>query len=132
MIETMDTPVLPPLPEICEPWRDPIRCPLIIFVFLVVIGVIANLLSLFKIPDIDRNGNRIDPSRKTFAVIVAIIINLIIAYLFGLWIFNLCKQCQFVNSWLVFLLVIFLPIIVAVVINVLVSSILGVGHVLFF
>ena len=110
-----------------NPWSDPIRCPLILYVILVVLGAILNLKAIADAPNVDRNGRTITYSQKWTAGIIGLVIYLIISYLFGMWIYNLCKKGQTLNSWLVFLLAIFFPLILALVVGLIVGAFLGIS-----
>ena len=118
-------------PTYCNPWRDPIRCPLILYTILVVIGLIINLASISRIPTVDRDGRPITSSQRTTAIFIAIVVNIIVAILFGWWMYSLCRKCQSLNAWLVFLLAILFPIIITLISAILMSAILGLGYLLF-
>lgn len=109
-----------------DPWRDPIRCPVILYTILVVIGLILNLSSTSKIKT-DRLGREIPETRRSCATILGIIIYLVVAYLFGVWMYNLCVQGSRMSAWLVFLLAIFFPFILSIIILVIIFAILGVS-----
>ena len=111
-----------------SPWKDPLKCPLILYTILVVLGFLWMLASFSRVPAVDRNGNAINSNSKWFAFIIGLIIYIIIAYLFGLWIYNLCKGGHVLSSWLVFLLAIFFPLILTLVIGAIVGAILGIGY----
>lgn len=111
-----------------NPWKDPLKCPLILYVILVVLGLLWMLAGFGRVPGVDRNGNPINSGNRWFAFLIGIILYLIIAYLFGLWIYNLCKGGYYGTSWLVFLLAIFFPLILTLVIGAVVGAILGLGY----
>ncbi len=115
----------------CKPWSEPLRCPLLLYVVLIVLGLIINISAVARTPDVNRSGQPITPTQKWSTTIVGIIIYLIVAYLFGMWMYNLCKKCQTVNAWLVFLMAVFFPLILALVFGVITAAVLGVGFMLF-
>src|SRR5688572_13672275 len=94
-------------PRHCNPWD--LRCPLIIYVALVILSIIWHFTTINNLPTIDRQGNEIPLQRRNTATWLGFIIILIIDLLFGIWIYNLCKDCNYGASWLVFLLAIFFP-----------------------
>lgn len=114
-----------------DPWKEPFKCPLLLYTILVILGLIINLAAVNKTPNVDRNGNQISNSQKWTAFIIGLIIYLVIAYLFGLWMYNLCKSGKTLNSWLVFLLAIFFPLILSIIVGIIISAILGISFFLF-
>lgn len=114
----------------CNPWRDPVRCPLILYIVLIVVGVFINLAAVARAPDVDRQGRPLTQTQKWSSTIIGLLIYLIIAYLFGMWMYRLCTSCNTVGSWLIFLLAVFFPVILAFIFNVIVSAVLGVGFLL--
>ena len=105
----------------CNPWTNVISCPLIIYVILVVIGILVHVLLLsngFYDRQAEKNkrvnGNngtgQLSPDVVQTITIVVLLINILFAFLIGLWIYNLCKKCQKGSAWLVFLLSLFFPV----------------------
>lgn len=111
-----------------DPWKEPFRCPLLLFVALVIIGLIYNVWFLIKSPNVNNAGQPISTTQKWVVGIIGIIIYLIIAYLFGLWMYKLCSRCETLNSWLVFLLAIFFPLILALIVSIIIGIILGISN----
>ena len=115
----------------CQPWSDPIKCPLLLYVVLIILGLIINISAVARTPDVNSAGQPITPTQKWSTTIIGIIIYLIIAYLFGMWMYSLCKKCQAGQAWLVFLLAVFFPLILALVFGLITAAVLGVGFMLF-
>lgn len=115
----------------CNPWGEPLACPLIIYIVLAIISIFFSISSYSKIPNYDRNGNVINNSTKNSTFIIGLILNIIIIILFGYWMYTLCSKCQHLNAWLVFLLAIFFPIIISLIILALIGVALGVGFFVF-
>lgn len=113
--------------RVCNPWREPIKCPLLLYVALIVIGVLVNIAAVMRAPNVDRLGRPISNQQKWAATIFGLIIYLIIAYFFGNWIYNVCSKCETLNAWLVFLLAIFFPVILGFVFSLITAAVLGVG-----
>lgn len=114
-----------------NPWNEPIRCPLILYTILVILGVVINLSAAMRAPSVNRQGMPISNTQKWTAFIIGLLVYLIIAYLFGKWMYNLCKSGQTLNSWLVFILAILFPLILAIIIGIIVSAFLGISYFLF-
>lgn len=110
----------------CDPWREPLKCPLLIFTILVVLGALWTIWTLARSPNVNNQGQPISTAQKWTVGIIGLVIYLIIAYLFGLWMYHLCLKCEVLNSWLVFLLAIFFPIILALVLTIIIGIILGI------
>ena len=110
----------------CDPWGEIIKCPLILYTILVIVGVILNLSAMSKAPSVNRNGVAITSSQKWRATVIGLGIYLVIAFLFGYWIYRLCQRCETLNSWLVFLLAIFFPLVLAVIVGMIIGGILGI------
>ena len=108
----------------CNIWT--LRCPLIIYIALVILSIIWHLTTVNNLPLNDRNGNLIPVQRRNTAITFGFIIMLIIDLLFGIWIYSLCKKCQYGGSWLVFLLAIFFPLVIALIIFVITLLFLGI------
>lgn len=113
--------------RLCDPWKEPIKCPLILYVILIVIGVLVNIAAVMRSPNVDRLGRPISTSQKWAATIFGLIVYLIIAYLFGHWMYGTCARCETLNSWLIFLLAIFFPIILSFLFGLITAAVLGVG-----
>lgn len=114
---------------VCNPWNP--KFPLLWYVILIIIGIIANIVAISRAPTVNKFGVIISNSQRWQAGIIAIILNILIGILFGFWMYSLAKHCETLNSWLVFVLAIFFPIILAVVVSIIASAILGVGYIFF-
>jgi len=117
-----------PITDVCEPWSDPIRFPMILFVILIVLVILMTISAITKAPLVDRNGNPITNNQKWVVGVISIVILLIIAALFGFWIYYLSKKCQSGTAWLVFLLALLLPVLLYVVSTVIVAVLLGLNQ----
>ena len=124
-------PPIPPLTAECSPWNDFIRCPLIIYTVLVVIGLISNVMFISRAPNVNNTGQPITNGQKWVTGIIGLLIYLLIAYLFGRWIYSLCSRCEVLNSWLVFLLAIFFPLILSIIVGLTMGLFLGISMIPF-
>lgn len=115
----------------CDPWKEPFKCPLLLYVALIIVGILINIAAVMRLPDVDRQGRPISTQQKWSATIVGLIIYLIIAFLFGKWMYSTCSRCETLNSWLIFLLAVFFPIILAFLFGLITAAVLGVGFLSF-
>ena len=111
----------------CDPWKEPIKCPLILYVALIAVGVLVNIAAVMRSPNVNRQGQPISTAQKWSATIFGLVIYLIIAYFFGRWMYNECSGCHTVTSWLIFLLAIFFPVILSIIFGLITAAVLGVG-----
>lgn len=117
----------------CSPWSNIIGCPITIYTVLVIIFAISQLMAIINAPSVNTDGQPVSQAARWGWGIVILIIYLLIAYGFGSWMYNLCNKsptCGSGSSWLVFLLAIFFPIILAVIATIIFGAVIGVGSVL--
>lgn len=104
----------------CNPWS----APLIIYIILVLINVFNTIASIYYVVKNKNNGKIITQNQKWWAIVISTVIYLIIAFLFGSWIYRLSLNCEQGKSWLVLLLAIFFPFILMIIIAALVAIII--------
>ncbi len=121
---------LPPgtkIPDRCHPTKEGIKCPVILYIIIVIIGAVILLFALFRLPPIDRRGNPITAGRIWLAGIIGFIFYLVVSLVFGWWVFRQCLACQEGYSWVVLLITILLPLVLVPITALVIGSILGVG-----
>lgn len=111
--------------EQCNPWSEPLKCPLYIFIILAIIGMIINIYLIVRSPTVDAQGNQISASQKWVAAILSVLVMSLITVLFGVWIYSQCSRCRFGSAWLIALVALFLPLILFFITALLVSAFLG-------
>jgi hypothetical protein len=109
----------------CDPLRDPIRFPFVLYVILVIIGFFLTLRAIINAPHKDHLGNRISPQRKWALGLLVLIIFLLVAFFFGSWIYALSSQCDGTSAWLIFFLAILFPVILFAVTIVIIAVLIG-------
>ena len=106
---------------------NPIQCPpFLIYIILVIAALIFHITATNNLPTVDHFGNAIPPQRRSTILTFSFILTIIIDILFGIWIYNLCKDCKQGNAWLVLLLAIFLPLVIAFIVFIIVLFVLGI------
>lgn len=113
-------------PSACHPGRELYRCPIIIFVILIIIGIIINIWALFRVPRTDSSGKEITSGQMWVAGIVGIGFYLIVAFAIGWWVYQKCRECD-QSSWVSFIIVILIAIILAPIVGLIIGGILGIG-----
>jgi hypothetical protein len=114
-------------PPACHPGREWIRCPIIIYIIIIIIGLIINLWALFRIPRIDNSGKQITTGQMWIAGIVGIGFYLIVALAVGWWIYERCRMCDSSSYWMTFVISILVAIILAPITGLIIGGILGIG-----
>ena len=114
-------------PNDCHPNRQVFKCPIWIFVLLMVIGAIINIWAWLDAPKRDRDGNVIMTLDYWIAIITGVAFHVLVLVL-GAWlIFENCRRCQLEASGVIFLLAILIPIVSALLVGLIIGSILNVG-----
>lgn len=114
-------------PEGCHINRQPYRCPIWIFVALVVLLAIINIWAIFRAPRVDNSGREITVGTIWLAAIIGVAFHLIFSFFFGWWIFQQCKACDGVSHHVIFLLAVAVPVILGVLTGVIIGSVMNVG-----
>ena len=104
----------------CGSWSEFFRCPLIIFSILAFIFFIADGWSIFR-----ASQQNVVGTSFWVTSLLSLLIYLILVFVFGYWIKKKCEECKTGQSWLIFLLAIFFPIILGFVVNVLIGAFAG-------
>lgn len=112
-------------PPVCNGWQEPIRCPLIIFIIIVILAFIWNIVIVVNLPPIDRQGQPITTGQKWGIGVVILIIYLLVAFIFGRIIYGYCRRCDGNRAWITFFIFILLPIIIAIVLGVVIGASYG-------
>lgn len=110
-----------------NPWSNIITCPVTIYTILVVLGVIWIIYGLVKAPNVDVNGQPVSNAKKWGFGLLGLLIFILIAYAFGKWMYGQCEKCSFGSAWLIFLLAIFFPIILSLIVGVVLGTALGIS-----
>ena len=111
----------------CNPWKEPVKCPLLLYIALIILGLILNFIYVSRLPTVDRLGRPISNNQRWVAIILGIIIYLAIALLFGTWMYRNCVNCNTGGSWIIFLLAIFFPLILWFILAIIYVVITGIG-----
>ena len=117
------------IPEKCHPTKEGIKCPVILYIILVIIGAVILIFALLRLPPIDRRGDPITGGRIWLAAIVGFVFYLIVSLVFGWWVLRQCLACQEGYSWVVLLIVVLLPLVLVPITGLVIGSILGVGFI---
>lgn len=104
----------------CGSWSEFLKCPLTIYSVLAVIFLIADFYSIWRAASNGATG-----SSFWITSILSLIIYVVLILLFGYWMKRKCEQCEYGQSWLVFLLAIFFPIILGFIVNVIIGAFAG-------
>jgi hypothetical protein len=104
----------------CGSWSDFFRCPLVIYSVLAFIFFVADIWAIYQ-----AQKNNVVGTSFWITALLSLLIYLILIFAFGYWIKKKCVECKTAQSWLVFLLAIFFPIILGFIVNVLVGAFAG-------
>jgi hypothetical protein len=114
-------------PDVCHPGRQPYKCPIGIYVFLVVLLIVINIWAIFRAPRIDNHGRTISTSTIWWAAIIGIAFMLIFSGLFAYWIFQQCRSCDGQSHHIVFTLAIGVPIILGIITGLVIGGVMNIG-----
>lgn len=114
-------------PSNCHPGREWIKCPIILYIILIIIGIVINAWALFRTPRTDNSGKEVTTGQMWVAGIVGFGFYLIISLAVGWWIYERCKKCERSSYWMTFIIAILIAIILAPITGLIIGSILGVG-----
>lgn len=98
----------------CNAFRNPISCPLILYIVLSVIGIIGLAVTIFMAPR--RDGNEITTHERWIILLIGIFIHLIFTFFFGWLLYALCSRCENGWAWFLVILAFVLPIILYIII----------------
>jgi len=110
---------------VCNPWNQPLKCPLILFIIIVILSLIWNIILIYDLPYQDRHGRIINSGHRWAIGIVIFIIYLAVGIIFGLVIYNYCVRCDNNNSWVVLFIFLLLPLIITAIIGILIGCSYG-------
>jgi len=114
-------------PDLCHPARQPYKCPIGIYIFLLVFLAIINIWAIFRAPRIDNNGRRISTGTIWWAAIAGVAFHLIFGLMIGFYIFEHCRSCNQESRHLIFLLAVGTPIILGIIVGIIIGSIMNIG-----
>lgn len=114
-------------PGNCHPGRQPYKCPIGIYIGLLVLMAIINIWAIFRAPRINNKGRKISTSVIWFAAIIGVAFHLVFGLLFGWWIFESCRSCHGQNRHVIFLLAVTIPIILGLVTGVIIGNVMNIG-----
>ena len=117
-----------PMRKDCDIWSNPIQCPIIIYTFLIVIGLVINLILLSMSPNFNRNGQPVSTGLKWNAAVLGTGFTVLFALIFGAWINYLCISCRHINGWIVFLVALLFPIILTYFDGLIMGEWMSMGH----
>lgn len=103
----------------CGSWSDFFRCPLTIFTILAVIFFIADIYAVY------RASLTSTSSSFWIVAVISLLIYIGLAFLFGYWMKKKCEDCKQGQSWLLFFVAIFFPIILGLIVSVVVGAVGG-------
>ena len=106
--------------EPCGSWSEFFRCPLIIFSVLAFIFFIADIWTMWSVSQRTTTG-----SGFWVTSILSLLIYLVFIFIFGYWMKKKCEDCKYGQSWLIFVLAIFFPIILGFIVNVIIGAFAG-------
>lgn len=120
------------------PLLNPMYCPLLLYILLVLLGLIGilmyyNHLVITKPPTPPPQPPQPPQPPLSLTILgpefnrllLVITAYIIVSYIIGVIIYGFCSQCQYTKSWVVFLLAIITPILVAMAIGLSLKSILS-------
>ncbi len=117
------------VPNQCHPGMQPYKCPLGIYTFIIILGLVINIWATFRSPRFNNQGRHISTGVLWWSLIIGIAFLVIFALFFGWWIFERCQSCNTQTSGVTFLLAILVPIILSVVTGLVIGGIMGVGFI---
>ena len=107
---------------------NPFQCPILIYTFLVVLGMIINLFLLGRTPDTNKVGQPVSDDLKWSTAALGIGFTVVMALIFGAWIYYLCINCDYIEAWIVFLLALLFPVLLTYFAALIMGEWLGMGH----
>ncbi len=113
-------------PPTCHPGRELFKCPIILYIIIIIIGLIINCWALFRAPRIDNSGKEITTSQLWIAGIIGISFFLIVGLVVGWWVYERCRSCNPSSYWWTFIISILIAIILAPITGVIMGAILGI------
>lgn len=114
-------------PELCHPGRQPYKCPVGIYIFLLVLLAVINIWAIFRAPRVDNNGQAISTSTLWWAAIIGVAFHLTFGLLIGWWIWEQCRSCNGENRHIIFLLAIAVPILLGIITGVIIGNVMNIG-----
>ena len=115
------------VPPSCHPGRELFRCPIILYIIIIIIGFIINCWALFRTPRTDNSGKEITTGQLWVAGIIGAAFYLIIALAVGWWIYERCRECNSSSYWMPFIISLLIAIILAPITGLIMGTILGIG-----
>jgi len=114
-------------PKDCHPARQHFKCPITLFIILMIIGAVVNIWAWLIAPHRDKMGYEIPASDYWIAIILGVSFHFLVIII-GAWIiFEQCRRCNVDASWIVFLLAVLLPVVSALLVGLIIGQVLGVG-----
>lgn len=114
-------------PEYCHPGRQPYKCPIGIYIFIIVLMAVINIWAIFRAPRIDNNGRTISTGTIWWAAIIGVAFHLIFGLLIGWWIFEQCRSCNGQNRHVIFILAIGVPILLGILTGIIIGNVMNIG-----
>ena len=109
-----------------KPWESPLKCPLVIYVSLVILGIVGGVVLVAEIPEKDKNGFDVTNAQRWISGTSAIIAGVGTAFAMWFWMRHECKLCNYSEAWLIFLVAILLPIISFFLVLIIMGAISGI------
>lgn len=114
-------------PETCHPGRQPYKCPIGIYIGILVLMAVINIWAIFRAPRINNKGKAISTSLIWYAAIIGVAFHLVFGLLLGWWIFESCRSCHGQNRHVIFLLAVTIPIILGLITGVIIGNVMNIG-----
>jgi len=114
-------------PDLCHPGRQPYKCPVGIYIFLLVLLAVINIWAIFRAPRINNNGKQIAVSTIWWAAVAGVAFHLVFGLMIGWYLFEQCRSCNQENRHIIFLLAVATPIILGIIAGIIIGSIMNIG-----
>ena len=116
-------------PNMCHPGTQAFKCPITLYIILIIIGAIINIWALFRAPKKDRSGKDITTGQLWLSFFIGMTFYIILAILFGWWIYERCRSCNTSSSGIIFISALLIPVLLALITGVIMGAVLNVGFI---
>lgn len=119
------------VPASCSPTGQPVKCPISIYIFLMVLMAIVNIWATFRVPRINSNGRPITTGVLWTALLLGVAFHITFGLFFGWWLYERCQMCLgvAVAHGLTFSLAVLIPFVLGVMTGLIIGGVMGVGFV---
>lgn len=119
------------VPAACSPTGQPVKCPISIYIFLMVLMAIVNIWATFRVPRINSNGRPITTGVLWTALLLGVAFHITFGLFFGWWLYERCQMCLgvAVAHGLTFSLAVLIPFVLGVMTGLIIGGVMGVGFV---